>query len=859
MEQEKFRNSQLLIEKFKEELEQAMVSLVNNDSLLTRINASLESTYKEEEKFWKQRSRQLWMCLGDKNTGYFHAVTRGRKAVNKFSVIEDDNGKAFYEEQQIAAVVSAYFQNMFVSPSGDRSGMEEIVFDALSPCISEETNLQLIDEPSSEEIRKAVFSIHPGKAPGPDGFSACFFQSNWAAIGPAIVGEIQEFFSNRVMPRNLNETHIRLIPKGQGPRRVADYRPIALCNVYYKTISKLLAKRLQPLLSSLIAENQSAFVPGRAIADNVLITHEVLHFLKTSGARKHVSTAVKTDMSKAYDRVEWSFVHMVFQRLGFHPIWTNWIIQCISTVSYSFLINDTPQRLVVPVRGIRQGDPLSPYIFILCSEVFSGLCRKAQASGQLYGIRVARGCPRVNHLLFADDTMFFCKASEKSCRNLKKILEKYEAASGQRINASKSSISFSRLASEPQRSKAKHVLGISQEGGVGKYLGLPEHFGRKKKDLFSGIVDKIRQKSVAWSSKFLSTAGKLTMLKSVLAAMPSYAMSCFQLPVSLCKRIQSTLTRFWWDSKADKKGICWVSWEKLTKSKQDGGLGFRDLQCFNAALLGKLSWRILNNPSCFLARVLLGKYCISSSLLDATCPASASHGWRSILIGRDLLKLKLGWTLGNGQSIQVWKMPWLSTSSLLQPFGPAPLASKDWFVCDLFKQGSLEWDVERIDSLLPAFTNDILSLKPSRLGALDKQVWLGQPNRSYSTKSGYFVAKEASSDFTPHASSNGVQWKPEVWAVPTSPKVKLFLWKALQGALPTSQQLQDRHISVDLACVKCGEPESILHLLFHCPFAQQVWAQAPSKLVFPSINMVCVQSGLLAANQLICLPPSGVS
>lgn len=162
----------------------------------------------------------------------------------------------------------------------------------------------MIAEPSREEIRQVVFSIHADKAPGPDGFSSSFFQANWSVIGPAICQEIILFFWSGVLPRGLNETCVRLIPKVHGPRKVTEYRPIALCSVIYKIISKLLTKRLKHLLPNLISENQSAFVHKRAISDNVIINHEVLHFLKTSVAKKHCSMAVKTDMSKAYDRLE---------------------------------------------------------------------------------------------------------------------------------------------------------------------------------------------------------------------------------------------------------------------------------------------------------------------------------------------------------------------------------------------------------------------------------------------------------------------------------------------------------------------------------------------------------------------------
>lgn len=234
-----------------------------------------------------------------------------------------------------------------------------------------------------------------------------------------------------------------LIPKTLDAKRAADYRPIALCNVFYKIISKILTMRLQPVLCDIISETQSAFVQDRAIQDNILITHEVLQYLKTSQAEKKCNMAVKIDMSKAYDRLEWDFITQVLKRLGFHDTYIQWIMQCITTVTYSYLINDAVYGSVKPYRGIRQGDPLSPYIFILCGEVLSGLCNRVASTGELKGVRVARGCSRVNHLLFADDTMFFCYSSPESCTNLATMLAEYERASGQRINKEKSAITFS--------------------------------------------------------------------------------------------------------------------------------------------------------------------------------------------------------------------------------------------------------------------------------------------------------------------------------------------------------------------------------------------------------------------------------
>lgn len=317
--------------------------------------------------------------------------------------------------------------------------------------------------------------------------------------------------------------------------------------------------------------------------------------------------AIKTDMSKAYDRIEWSFLRNVLTRFSFHEMWINWIMACVTSVSYAYLINGAAQGRVTPTRGIRQGDPLSPYLFIFCTEVLSGLCKKAQLHGDVIGVKVSRNSPAINHLLFADDTMFFSRTDHKSCATLISILKRYGEASGQCINLDKSSITFSAKTPGDAKRRVRNQFQILNEGGVGKYLGLPENFGRRKRDIFAALVDRIQQRSHSWTTRFLSGAGKLILLKSVLAAMPTYSMSCFKLPMSLCKQIQSILTRFWWDASPGVKKMCWVSWEKLAKPKNAGGLGFREIVQFNDAMLAKLSWRILKEPTSLLARILLGK------------------------------------------------------------------------------------------------------------------------------------------------------------------------------------------------------------------------------------------------------------
>lgn len=254
--------------------------------------------------------------------------------------------------------------------------------------------------------------------------------------------------------------------------------------IHYKIVVKILTKRLQPILPNIISENQSAFIPRWAISGNVLITHEILHYLWLSKASKRGDMAVKMDMSKVYDCIEWGFLEVVLRRLGFASIWIEWILECVTTFSYYFLVNGSPQGQVTLMRGLRQMDPLSSYFFILCMEVLSGLCRKCQGDGTLPDVRVAWNSPRVNHLLFADDTMFFCNMEVKSCKALTDIWKKYEIEVGN-VSTLKNPQSSIHQRHHHRLKRELSEAYASQKGGTGKYLGLPKNFGRKKNDIFA--------------------------------------------------------------------------------------------------------------------------------------------------------------------------------------------------------------------------------------------------------------------------------------------------------------------------------------------------------------------------------------
>lgn len=216
------------VEQLRKGIEQQNTSQHPNIELLEQMKKELLDAYKFEENYWKQRSRQLWLHLGDRNTGFFHASTKKRKAINKFAALEKEDGTTVYKEEKITSTIVDYFQKLFTPNNYDHSLMKETISKSITPRITEEQNDKLTKIPSPEEIKEALFSIHPEKAPGPDGFSACFFQTNWSVVGQDIIREVQDFFNSGCMPRTVNEMHVRLIPKNIGAKRTADYRPIAL-------------------------------------------------------------------------------------------------------------------------------------------------------------------------------------------------------------------------------------------------------------------------------------------------------------------------------------------------------------------------------------------------------------------------------------------------------------------------------------------------------------------------------------------------------------------------------------------------------------------------------------------------------
>lgn len=224
---------------------------------------------------------------------------------------------------------------------------------------------------------------------------------------------------------------------------MGDLRPIALCQVHYKIMSKMITNRLKTVLPNLISPSQSAFVAGRSIFDNSIVAYEVLHYMRSRRRGKDGYVALKIDISKAYDCLEWPFIRFMLQSLGFDAKFIDLVMFCVSTVSYQVLHQGQLLGPITPQRGVRQGDPLSPYLFILCAEGLSCMIRAQVAANALHGCIIATGAPQITHLFFADDSLLFFKAEISEAQTVQEVLNSYARMSGQVINFNKSLLCYS--------------------------------------------------------------------------------------------------------------------------------------------------------------------------------------------------------------------------------------------------------------------------------------------------------------------------------------------------------------------------------------------------------------------------------
>lgn len=514
---------------------------IPNLAMLERdIHKEYNEVLKQEEILWYQKSREKWVKLGDRNTKFFHTQTIVHRQRNKIQGMHIEDGSWCTDTDTLKAVAITFFQSLFSAESHNN-------VDHLSVPIVPQLNQHVVDallaQVTLEEVHKAVCSMKSYKAPGPDGFQPIFFKHLWELVKTDLLILVQQAFERGYFETCLSKILIVLHPKVDQPLRFKELRPISLCNVTYKMITKVVVQRLRPYLDELIGSLQSSFIPDRGTKDNAILAQEVVHYMHHSKS-KQGTIAFKIDLEKAYDRVSWEFLEYNLRRFGFLESTISLIMWCVKSSSLSILWNGEKLHPFKPTRGLRQGDPLSPYLFVLCMEMLALNIQYKVNQGAWRPIRVAKGRPSISHLFFADDVLLFCQATPSQVQVVMDSINDFCIASGLKVNFDKSKAMCSAKVPRQRQQILSNRTSITFVSNLGTYLGFPLVNGHVNHNHYNMVVERIQQRMVYWKGRLLNKAGKMCLVNSVTSSIPVYTMQTHAFPKSVCNKIDSITRNF---------------------------------------------------------------------------------------------------------------------------------------------------------------------------------------------------------------------------------------------------------------------------------------------------------------------------
>lgn len=410
---------------------------------MTNVEFEKEKSLKEdlaelllrEEIYWREKSRESWIQAGDNNSKFFHASMKAKTDQNNINHVQDGLGGWHDNRESIEVATISHFQNILGSSIESKSSSASSLFDVIPNIITTEDNALLKKPFSLQEIKKATFDNPAFKVIGLDGFLAEFFQRCWSFMGDDILKVVESFWIRGQFVKELNNIVISLIPKKSDPITMDDFRLISLCNTQSKIIAKGMVHRLKPILGRFISEEQHGFVPHREISNNIILAGETIHSMNR---KRLLGMIIKLDISKAYERVRWPFLLELLKRFGFCLEWIICIHFCLSTVHFSIFVNGTISGCFQETNGLRQGDPLSPFLFVLMAESLGHLIKKKNRIGCWRGISISKCLDPVMHSQFVDDAILFGEASIREAKCIRSVLSKYEDELGQVMNVQKS-------------------------------------------------------------------------------------------------------------------------------------------------------------------------------------------------------------------------------------------------------------------------------------------------------------------------------------------------------------------------------------------------------------------------------------
>nr|GEV99269.1 putative RNA-directed DNA polymerase, eukaryota, reverse transcriptase zinc-binding domain protein [Tanacetum cinerariifolium] len=708
-----------------------------------------------------QKAKIRWDIEGDENSKYFHAIINKKRANLLVKGVMVDN-EWIVDPDIVKQAFKDHFTDRFQDPGLSKGSVNFIFPNRLNSDQVSDLEIPII----SDEIRTTVWGCGVDKSPGPDGFTFEFFRKFWTVIGLDFCIAVKWFFDHEGFTVGCNSSFVTLIPKVLDPKMVSDFRLISLIGSIYKVVTKILASRLSLVISSLISDVQSAFLPNRQILDGPFIINEVLSRCKI---KKHKAMIFKVDFAKAYDSVRWDFLDEVLSSFGFGPKWRS---------------------------GLKQGDPLAPFLFLLIMETLHLSFSRAEQAGIFSGYKINPSVS-LSHLFYADDAVFIGDWSNDNLRGVG--------------------------ISDEMVAEAAKLIGCSTIKTPFKYLGMLVSDNVSSIKAWDETVRKMKRKLSRWKLNTLSVGGRLTLLKSVLGSSPIYNMSIFKVPKAVLNYMERLRMNFFNGVKEGDRKVAWIKWHMVLAAKKFGGLGVSSYFALNRALLFKWVWRYLSRDNSLWNRIISVIYDLDGKSLSA----SFNSSWSSII--KEVLALKnkgidlishCKMRVGKGSNTSFWKDHWIEDSLLKISF-PRLFAletNKDILVADKLQsplsssfcrpvRGGVE--AQQLE-LLSGITNMV-----SLSNLEDRWYWDMSSDGIFQVKDVRSIIDEA---FLPK-SEVSTRW---IKSIPK--KVNVFAWKLSLDRLPTRSNLSHRNILIpDILCPLCNhEVEDSSHLFFGCMLAKQI-------------------------------------